>query len=83
MHRKLIKFVCFVFSFFAACHILVEASTPFYSLSNYGAKRNCTLTSMTPSVITLRAINIGAEHEPANYDASSFSDILSDSLTLK
>lgn len=53
-----------------ACNILVEGSTPFYSLSNHGAKRNCTLTSMTPSVVTLRAINIGAEHQTANYDVS-------------
>lgn len=55
-----------------ACNILVEGSTPFYSLSNHGAKRNCTLTSMTPSVVTLRAINIGAEHQTANYDVSCF-----------
>lgn len=49
---------------------MVEGSTPFYSLSNYGGKRNCTLTSMTPSVVTLRAINVGTEHETVNYDVS-------------
>lgn len=67
------KFITTYFFFFfihVACNILVEGSTPFYSLSNYGGKRNCTLTSMTPSVVTLRAINIGAEHEAANYDVS-------------
>lgn len=59
-------FVCLL-----ACHILVEGTAPFYSLSNYGAKRNCTLTAMTPSAVTLRAINIGPGHETADYDVSS------------
>lgn len=69
------KSICSFFIHFKllqiACNILVEGSTPFYSLSNHGAKRNCTLTSMTPSVVTLRAINIGAEHQTANYDVST------------
>lgn len=54
----------------SACNILVEGSTPFYSLSNYGSKRNCTLTSMTPSAVTIRAINVGPEHDTVNYDVS-------------
>lgn len=55
---------------FSACNILVEGTAPFYSLSNNGAKRNCTLTSMNPAVVTLRAINIGPGHDAVNYDVS-------------
>ncbi|XP_031623478.1 corticotropin-releasing factor-binding protein isoform X2 [Contarinia nasturtii] len=58
------------------CNILVEGTIPFYSLSNYGAKRNCTLTSINPSVVTLRAVNIGAEHEAVNYNCDSSMDHL-------
>lgn len=51
-----------------ACNILVEGIAPFYNLSNHGFKRNCTVTAMTPSVVTIRAVNIGPDHEPVNYD---------------
>lgn len=64
-------FYVLLFAFTVACNILVEGSTPFYSLSNYGARRNCTLTAMTPSAVTLRAINVGAQHETLNYDVSA------------
>lgn len=55
----------------AACNILVEGTIPFYSISNYGAKRNCTISAMTSSVVTIRAINVGPGHEGVNYDVST------------
>lgn len=51
--------------------MLVEGIVPFYSLSNYGKKKNCTLTAIMPSVVTLRAINVGAGLTNANYDVSA------------
>lgn len=55
---------------FSACNILAVGTMPFYSISNYGAKRNCTLTAIQLSVVTIRAINIGPGHEGVNYDVS-------------
>lgn len=49
---------------------MVEGAAPFYSLSNFGNKKNCTITAMFPAVITVRAINVGADKSDVNYEVS-------------
>lgn len=58
------------------CHVLVEGTAPFYSLSNHGGKRNCTLSAMYESVITLRAVNIGPDQTSVTYDCDKTRDHL-------
>lgn len=56
-----------------ACNILTEGTAPFYTLSNYGANMNCTLTALYPAVVAVRTINIGTNGAVLNYDVRQFS----------
>lgn len=51
---------------------MAEGVTPFYTLSNYGANQNCTLTAFYPAVVAIRAVSIGSDDTLVNYDVGFF-----------
>lgn len=55
---------------YIACNILTEGLAPFYSLSNYGMAMNCTVTALYPAAVAVRAINVGHNDAPLNYDVN-------------
>lgn len=53
-----------------ACNVMVEATDSFYTLSNHGTERNCTLMAAFPAVVTIEGIKVGGNTENVNYDVS-------------
>lgn len=53
-----------------ACNVMVEANDSFYTLSNHGTERNCTLMAAFPAVVTVEGIKVGGNTETVNYDVS-------------
>lgn len=54
------------------CNILAQPDlAPSYFLSNYGGKKNCTLSTVFPAVINILEANIGTQvGKPLNFDVS-------------
>lgn len=52
---------------------MAEGVAPFYSLANFGSKKNCTITAMFPAVVSISAINVGSESKTVSYDVSLLS----------
>lgn len=58
----------------SACNIMVEGTAPFYKLTNFDSKKNCSITAMFPAVVSVKAIDVGAaDSKSVNYDVSFFS----------
>lgn len=49
---------------------MVEANDSFYTLSNHGTERNCTLMAAFPAVVTVEGVKVGGNTETVNYDVS-------------
>lgn len=56
---------------------MVEGTAPFYKLTNFDSKKNCSITAMFPAVVSVKAIDVGdAESKSVNYDVSFLSFLL-------
>lgn len=50
---------------------MVEGTAPFYKLTNFDSKKNCSITAMFPAVVSVKAVDVGgADSKGVNYDVS-------------
>lgn len=67
-----------IFFFYLACNVLVQDIDGLYQLANYGYNRNCSISALFPTVVSVANLKIGGKsvrQEKPNYDVSSLSRV--------